>query len=205
MTESLSLWLPGVEAMANIHPLLVHFPIGLYYGFVVAEALALISRSLALRQAASWMLYFGTLGAGGAVAAGYQAAATVEHNEEVHAILERHEDYGLMVLVLGVLLSCARWITQSRASRLVRSVEFLLALVLVSLMTRGADLGGQMVYGAAVAVNCPDAAVGEAEPTPAAEEQPPTPDAEPATGGSPAEAHPHRHKHPHSHPHHQTH
>ena len=204
MIESLSQLLPGVEAMANVHPLLVHFPIGLYFGFLVAEIFALIGRSESLRHAATWMLYIGTLGAGGAVTAGYQAAATVEHSEEVHAILERHETYGLVVLVLGVLLSCMRWITQSRSSGLVRSLEFVLALVLVSLMTLGADLGGLMVYGHAVAVRCPDARV--AEPPPLTEEQPPTPATESApVVGSPGEDHPPRHQHPHSHQHHHKH
>lgn len=199
MIASLSQLLPGVDAMANVHPLLVHFPIGLYYGFAVAELLALVSRADSLRHAASWMLYFGTLGAAGAVAAGYQAASTVEHSEEVHAILERHADYGLLVLVLGVLLSCARWIRQSRGSSLVRSMEFVLALVLVALMTRGADLGGLMVYGHAVAVNCPDAAA--AESAPAAQEQPPTSATESTPGANSAEPHPHRHKHTHPHQH----
>mgnify|MGYP001433306173 CR=1 FL=1 len=49
--------------IANIHPIIVHFPIALLSGFLIAEILGLLSGSKDLRTAAKWMLYFGTLGA----------------------------------------------------------------------------------------------------------------------------------------------
>lgn len=205
MIESLSELFPGVAAMPNVHPLLVHFPIALYYGFLVADICALIAGSSSLRQAATWMLYFGTAGAGAAVFAGFQAADTVEHSEAAHAVMEQHETYGVLVLALGLLLSLIRWMMRARISRLARTVEMVLALTLVAAMTRGADLGGTLVYGygAAVRSSCEcDAEPVSLDPAALPEQQPTTPSPQPEGGSQVSrEATPHRHAHPHAHTH----
>lgn len=207
MTDlNLADWLPGVQAMANLHPLVVHFPIALLVSFWLTAALALLFRSQSLHQAASWMLYFGTTAAAVAVAAGFQAAETVEHSEEVHAILERHETLGVSVLGLSVLLSAVRWINGRWKLRGVSVLELVAGLVLVGALSAGADLGGLMVYGHAVGVRttCP-----ESEAAPAALQEPQSPtgdDAATARGGSPTppadEQAVHSHKHSHHHHHH---
>lgn len=56
--------------MANIHPMLVHFPIAFLNGFFLMEVIGFISKREEFRAAARWMLYLGTLGALVAVAAG---------------------------------------------------------------------------------------------------------------------------------------
>lgn len=149
----LSEWLPGVAAMANIHPLFVHFPIALLTGFVAVEAGAVLSGRSDWRAAASALLYLGTLGATGAVAAGWLAAQTVPHGEAVHDILERHEHLGFTVLSLAVFLSGWRLWRGRRFGRLERWGHFLLALLMTGFMTAGADLGGLMVYGHGVGVS----------------------------------------------------
>jgi uncharacterized membrane protein len=159
MTDlNLADWLPGVQAMANLHPLVVHFPIALLVSFWIAAVLALLFRSQSLHQAASWMLYLGTAAAAVAVAAGFQAAETVEHSEEVHAILERHETLGLTVLGLSVFLAAVRGLTGRWKLRGVAILEIVFGLVLVGTLGAGADLGGLMVYGHAVGVRmiCPE-------------------------------------------------
>lgn len=198
MTLSFGEWFPGVAAMPNVHPLLVHFPIALYYAFLLASGLALIARSDSLRRAGSWMLYFGTAGAAAAVVAGLSAADSVEHDEAVHAIMELHETYGFVVLALGVLLSAVHGFLRSSRSVAGRLAEWVLALTLVAAITRGADLGGLLVYGHGVAVNAPcqcDAITelrSEPPPVPATA---PSPAADTAPPADPA---PHRHTHPHS-------
>lgn len=170
MTDlNLADWLPGVQVMANLHPLVVHFPIALLVSFWLAAALALPFRSQGLYQAASWMLYFGTTAAAVAVAVGFQAAETVDHSEEVHAILERHETLGLSVLGLSVFLSAVRWLNGRWKLRGVSVLELVAGLVLVGALSAGADLGGLMVYGHAVGVRttCP-----ESETVPAAQSAP---------------------------------
>jgi uncharacterized membrane protein len=143
---------PGLGAMANLHPLLVHFPLALFTAFVVTEVLGLLLRKQDIRTAASGMLYLGTLGAFAAVIAGFGAANTVPHGEEVHEIMERHERLGLSVMLLAGALSAWRIIAHGRFSRPAQILHLLSAFVLLAVMAVGADLGGLMVYKYGVAV-----------------------------------------------------
>jgi len=138
--------MPGVAAMKNVHPLLVHFPIALLNAFFLMELLGFLLKKEEMRVAASWMLYLGTLGAAAAVIAGVQAASTVPHLEEVHAIMERHEWYGVTVLVLSSLLSLWRLVARGRFLAKAQLAHLVVAFITVAIMAIGADLGGMMVY-----------------------------------------------------------
>lgn len=146
MTGLIGKVLPGVAAMANIHPLLVHFPIAFLNGFLLMEFLGVLLKKEEFRTAATWMLYLGTLGAVAAVLAGLQASAAVSHAEEVHEIMLRHRSLGITVLALGVFLSAWRLIVRGRFSFMAQLVHLAVAFVTVGVMTFGADLGGLMVY-----------------------------------------------------------
>jgi uncharacterized membrane protein len=157
MTDFISQLLPGVGEMANIHPLLVHFPIAFLNGFVVMELLAFLLKKEKLRIAASWMLYLGTLGALAAVAAGLWAAETLPHLEDVHPIMVRHRNFGLTVLSFAIVLSVWRIIARSQFSKIGQFLQLLFGLIMVVTMAFGADLGGLMVYkyGVGTKAACP--------------------------------------------------
>ena len=200
-------WLPGVQAMANLHPLVVHFPIALLVSFWLAAVLARLFRSPSLHQAASWMLYFGAAASALAVAAGFHAEDTVDHSEEVHAILERHETLGLSVLGLSVLLSIVRWLNSRWNRGSVSILELAAGVVLVGALSAGADLGGLMVYGHGVGVRstCPDAETAAALPPPATsriDEVAGTAGTVTKSAGDEPAAHSHKHSHHHHHHHH---
>jgi uncharacterized membrane protein len=152
MTDFIAQFFPGLAAMANVHPLLVHFPIALLSSFFVLELLAVFSRKNEnLRIASAWLLYLGTLGAFAAVAAGLWAEATVAHSEELHAVIERHEKFGFAVLSIAILLSVWRLSNNGHFSRPGRIVYLLVTSGLVLVMVLGADLGGLLVYRYGVA------------------------------------------------------
>jgi len=148
MTELISKVLPGIGEMVNIHPMLVHFPIALLNAFVIMELLAYLLKKEELRIAATWMLYLGTVGALGAVGAGFAAAGSVPHDSEIHAIMIRHRNFGATVLCLSLILVIIRFIAIDKA----RTVQLLIGIITVVTMTFGADLGGLMVYKYGVAV-----------------------------------------------------
>ena len=145
--------MPGVSSMANIHPLLVHFPIAFLSAFFVLDMLGSLAKRQHWRNIASCLLYFGTVAAALTVTAGFIAAGSVAHGAEVHAIMERHEHFGISVLSLAALLSAWRiksaGVIQGKANRFFLIVATLLCV----LMVLGADLGGLMVYHYGVAVN----------------------------------------------------
>lgn len=152
--------MPGVSGLANIHPLLVHFPIAFLSAFFVVDVVGTLARKPQWRSVASWFLYFGTVAAVFTVTAGFIAAATVPHGHNVHEIMTYHEYFGVTVLSLALLLSA--WRTKSGVSMGAGANVFFLMLsaLLCVFMALGADLGGLMVYkyGVAVqAVQIPDA------------------------------------------------
>ena len=143
-----SSFLEGIASLANIHPLLVHFPIAFLSLFVAVDLIGTAMKKAELRQFAGGLLYLGTFFAGLTVWAGFNAADTVPHGHNVHAIMERHEQFGLSILALSMALL---------AWRLRRPVDGwgiynAFSVLLLGLIIFGADLGGLMVYKYGVAV-----------------------------------------------------
>lgn len=143
--------MPGLSAMANMHPLFVHFPIALLLAFFAVDMLATLAKKTQWRYVAGWMLYIGTIAAAFTVLAGFIAADSVAHGDNVHAIMERHEHFGIAVLVLASLLSLWR-ISAGLLKGAANSLFLMLSALLCLLLSLGADLGGLMVYKYGVAV-----------------------------------------------------
>jgi uncharacterized membrane protein len=144
---------PGLAAMANWHPVLVHFPIALLSSYFLLDLAGAIARKPGWRDAAGIMLYLGTLSAAAAVALGLHAAATVAHSDAVHDIMMEHRDHGLVVLGTALLLSLWRCWRGKRWSAWGSSLHLLLAGAMVANMLHGADMGGLMVYGYGVGMS----------------------------------------------------
>ncbi|MDD5216354.1 MAG: DUF2231 domain-containing protein [Methylococcales bacterium] len=141
-------FLEGIASLANIHPLLVHFPIAFLSLFVAIDLIGTATKKSELRKFAGNLLYLGTAFAALTVWAGFHAAETVPHGHNVHDIMERHEHLGISILGLSLALS---------AWRLRRPVEGwgiynVLSVILAGVLIAGADLGGLMVYKYGVAV-----------------------------------------------------
>ncbi|MDP1665703.1 MAG: DUF2231 domain-containing protein [Methylobacter sp.] len=144
--------MPGISSMDNIHPLLVHFPIAFLSTFFVLDVVGTLAKKQNWRNVAGWLLYFGTIAAVFTVVAGFIAAGSVAHGEDVHEIMERHEHFGVSVLSLAVLLSAWRLKSSGIIQGGANSFFLILAALLCVLMMLGADLGGLMVYKYGVAV-----------------------------------------------------
>jgi uncharacterized membrane protein len=142
-------FLDGIASLANIHPLLVHFPIAFLGLFIVIDLIGTAQKNADCRKFAGNLLYLGTAFAVLTVWAGFHAAETVPHGHNVHDMMERHEHLGISILGLSLALS---------AWRLRRPVENfgifnVLTLILAGVLIFGADLGGLMVYKYGVAVD----------------------------------------------------
>jgi len=150
--EMFSVIMPGFNSLVNVHPLVVHFPIAFLVAFFLVDLIGSIIRNENWRQLAGGLLYLGTIAAGAAVFAGFLAAATVEHGDNVHLILERHKNFGISVLSLSVVLSIWRLLSGGVIKGAANIIFLLFAAVLNILIMLGADLGGLMVYKHGVAV-----------------------------------------------------
>lgn len=139
--------MPGVDALQNIHPLIVHFPIALLLAATLVYFIAWVARREEWSRAALWMLALGTLGALVAVRTGLSAAEGVMLAPSVREhILVHHKHYMLAVMVLSVVLTM--WALLARPMPRRGRLLFLAALlVMAALVTKGADYGAWMVFG----------------------------------------------------------
>jgi uncharacterized membrane protein len=138
--------LPGVQHLQNIHPLFVHFPIAFLTGAALFYLLAWIFKSDKLASTAFLILLLGTLSAGAAVGTGLYAEEGVMVSRSVRAnLLEPHENLMLTTLGLSVVLSIWALIKRPFPTR-GRTLFVLLLLILLGVMSVGADYGARMVY-----------------------------------------------------------
>ncbi len=138
--------LPGVQHLQNIHPLIVHFPIAFLIGAALFYALAWVLRSETLAQTGFLVLILGVVAAGAAAGTGLYAEEGVMVSFSVRdKLLETHEE--LMLTTLGLSVVVAVWAFVARPfPKKWRILFALLFLVLLGIMTVGADYGARMVY-----------------------------------------------------------
>jgi len=138
--------LPGVQHLQNIHPLVVHFPIAYLVGAAFFFFLSRIFRNQTFATTAFLLLILGTLAAGVAVGTGLYAEQGVMVSRSVREhLLKVHEEVMLVTFGLGVVL--AAWALIARPFPKKKRWLFLVSLlVLLGVMTFGADYGARMVY-----------------------------------------------------------
>lgn len=138
--------LPGVQHLQNIHPLMVHFPIAFLMGAALFYCLAWISRKDTLSTTAFSLLVLGATSALAAVGTGLYAEEGVMVSLSVREhLLDLHER--LMLVTTGLSVGMAAWAFIARPFPKKGRIFFLLLfLVLVGIMSLGADYGARMVY-----------------------------------------------------------
>ena len=138
--------LPGVQHLQNIHPLVVHFPVAFLVGAALFYFLSWIFRNQTFATTGFLVFILGTLAAGAAVGTGLYGEEGVMISRSVRAnLLETHET--LMLTTLGVSIGLAIWALIARPfPKKKRLLFLLLLLVLLGIMTVGADYGARMVY-----------------------------------------------------------
>jgi uncharacterized membrane protein len=138
--------LPGVQHLQNIHPLVVHFPIAFLVGAALFYFLSWVLRNETFATTAFLLLILGTLAAGAAVGTGLYGEEGVMVSRSVREhLLDTHEKF--MLVTLGLSVALTLWTLIARPfPKKARSLFLLLLLVLLGMMTAGADYGARMVY-----------------------------------------------------------
>lgn len=135
--------------MNHIHPLIVHFTIGLLAVGVVADLLRLFNGKQNLLRISTYLLTAGTLCAVIAVVSGGLAAELLEVPPALQPLVDGHRASGqvtlaafLLFMILRMLFQRFRWF-----GRPVRWLYFAVGLLSLLLLFRTGFLGGEMVYG----------------------------------------------------------
>jgi uncharacterized membrane protein len=136
----------GFEALQNIHPLVVHYPVALLTLAALLYVVAWVSRRDSWAWTALWMLALGTLGAALAVWTGLRAGAGVMVAQSVRDhILIHHEQVMIAVFAMSAALSA--WAIAARPMPRRGRVGFIALMVVMALLiVTGADYGAWMVY-----------------------------------------------------------
>jgi uncharacterized membrane protein len=139
--------LPGATHLQNPHPLVVHFPIAFLYGAALLYFIAWVARREAIASAALWILVLGAISAAVAVTTGWWSAGGVMLDPSVKEnVLEPHMRLMFATLVLAVILAFWALIEHPMPPASRRYLFLFGILVMLAVMTKGADYGGIMVY-----------------------------------------------------------
>lgn len=139
--------LPGLGHVQNIHPLFVHFPIALLLAAALLYLIAWIGRLEMIKWTAFWVLMLGAIGTAAALATGWYAGPGVMISASVREHLLRHH---MQIMIATSLLTAglAIWAIAARPMPRRGRIIFMLGLLaVVVLISIGADLGSEMVYG----------------------------------------------------------
>jgi uncharacterized membrane protein len=138
--------LPGVQHLQNIHPLVVHFPIAFLVGAALFYFLGWIFKNDTFLTTAFLLLILGTLSAGAAIGTGLYAEDGVMVSRSVREhLLDVHEKFMFGTLGLSIVLSAWAFIARPIPKK-GRLLFLLLFLVLLGIISVGADYGARMVY-----------------------------------------------------------
>lgn len=134
------------ETWAKLHAALNDFPGALLAAAVLFELTGWLLKRETVRAAGVWMLWAGVVGGWAAFIAGNQAEKTIDHDDIIHDIMERHESLALYaMIVFSLILLVHLWRrgalrpVEQMATRALSVVGFVL-LVLTGLA------GGQAVF-----------------------------------------------------------
>ena len=140
-------FLPGAEHLQNPHPLVVHFPIAFFYGAAMLYFIAWIMRRDSIAWVAFWLLALGLISGLVAVGTGWWSAGGVMLDPSVKQnVLEPHMRLMFATTALAALLTLWAAIQRPMPSSALRYLFLFGLIVMIALMTKGADYGGMMVY-----------------------------------------------------------
>jgi uncharacterized membrane protein len=144
--------LPGLKAVLNIHPLFVHFPIGLWIGALIFEIIAVLRKSDDWHRTAARLLYLGTLAAAIAILTGLYAQKSVPPGPAM-TVVGIHETLMMITTSVALALSLFALVFRKDFTANYRKLMLIGMCVLTILLLLGTDRGVQLVYGYGSAVD----------------------------------------------------
>jgi uncharacterized membrane protein len=143
----------------NIHPLVVHFPIGWWIAAVIVDLIALmLPRAAWANTTASTLYPAGAVSAAVAYLTGRQAAATVLTPGMAHAIVLQHWNWALVTTIgFGLIAVLRLWVGFMRPHppRWIRTALAVAALAALASLFETGERGARLVFEHGVGVSTP--------------------------------------------------
>jgi uncharacterized membrane protein len=152
--------IPLPEWAPNLHPLIVHFPIGILFAAAVFDLLGVAMRNLDFPRRAAMMLYLlGGVAITFTWLTGRAAADSVFLPTEANALLTEHADLGTWAFYFFAAYGVIRVVTffaGLEKSMITRLIQLLVGLAGLGLLTVTAEHGAEMVFRYGVGVQAVD-------------------------------------------------
>lgn len=137
--------LPGLTSAPNLHPMVVHFPIAFWVAATGAWCLALARRRDDAWRFGRWLHLLGLIGAAVALGFGFWATNETGHEGPGHDLVHVHRDLMLVASAIALAVTAVAWWRRD-ATRACRAGLTAGSLVLLGVMTVGADRGAELVF-----------------------------------------------------------
>ena len=132
-----------LQFFGRLHPLLVHFPIGLLVVALVLELLTLSGKRKGLREGINWMVY---IGAGVAVCAALFGWFLKTQDEYSGDLVDNHQYTGIATAVLAVITAVILRKSLKKSILNLKAYRFMLVATVVLLSIAG-HLGANLTHG----------------------------------------------------------
>lgn len=137
------MWKGIFQFLGHLHPLVVHFPIGLLVVALFMEAFTIGGKRPGLREGIQWMVYLGALGALFATAFGWLLRTAEEYSGE---LVDYHQNLGFATLALaGITAMLLRTKQQGKLNNYL-AYRIGLTLTVITLTIAG-HLGASLTHG----------------------------------------------------------
>jgi len=134
------------ETWARLHAALNDLPAALLLAAVLFELFGWLLKRETVRAAGVWMLWAGVVGGWAAFIAGNQAEGSIDHDDLIHEVMERHESLALYtMIVFSLILVVHLWRRGALRPVETMATRALGVVGLVLLFLTGAA-GGQAVF-----------------------------------------------------------
>ena len=132
--------------MHPIHPIVVHFPIGLLCASVAFDALASRWPTGGFRDTSLYTLLAGVMSAGLAVATGGMEEDMAEQAGAPESVLDLHESLGIATLLIFVVLLGLRLVMRWGLLKEIHSLTLGLGVIGIVVLVLTGYWGGELVY-----------------------------------------------------------
>ncbi len=137
---------PALTSSPDVHPALVHLPLGLWVGALVIWLVALFRRSDTVFRTGLWVLTLGVVLAVPTLVTGWLAMDRIGEGSAHHDAIHVHRDFMLITAGLAAVTAAAAWFAVRHGSNtLSRALLTLLFAGTVAVGLVGADRGALLV------------------------------------------------------------
>ncbi|WP_299046132.1 DUF1549 domain-containing protein [uncultured Polaribacter sp.] len=132
-----------LQFLGRLHPLLVHFPIGLLVVALLLEFLTIVGKRKGLREGINWMVY---IGAGFAIFSALFGWFLKTQDDYSGDLVDNHQYTGIATAILGLVTAIVLKNSIKKAKLNLKAYRFML-FATVGLLTIAGHLGANLTHG----------------------------------------------------------